>query len=95
MKTIKVELTNREYVELDLWARQMRRKPKDQIEHMISKRVTGARNSVRIDIITSTTYKDKALEEERLSFFNLRMKRKKELEEAKAKRNERLGGRYL
>ena len=72
----------------------MRRKPKDQIEHMISKRVSGARNSVRLDIITSTTYKDKALEEERLSFFNLRMKRKKELEEAKAKRNERFGGRF-
>ena len=95
MKTITINLTDREYVELDLWAKQMRRKPKDQIEHMLSKRVSAARNSVRIDIITSVQYKDKELEEERLSFFNLRMKRKKELEEAKAKRNERFGGRFL
>ena len=94
MKTIKIELTDREYVELDLWAKQMRRKPKDQIEHMISKRVSGARNSVRIDIITSASYQSQSLEKERLDFLDVRMKRKKELEEAKAKRNERFGGRY-
>ena len=40
MKTITIELTDREYIELDLWAKQMRRKPKDQVEHMLSKRVT-------------------------------------------------------
>ena len=94
MKTIKIELTNREYIELDLWARQMRRRPKDQIEHMLSKRVTGARNSIRIDIITSTEYKEKALENERLDFLDVRLKRKKELEDAKAKRNEVYGGRF-
>ena len=86
MKKITIELTDREYVELDLWARQMRRKPKDQVEHMLSKRVGCARSSVRMDIVTSTSYKSKALEKERLSFLNKRIKRQEYLDKMKAKR---------
>ena len=83
MKTITIELTDREYIELDLWAKQMRRKPKDQVEHMLSKRVGGARNSIRMDIITSTTYQSKALEKERLDFLDKRMKRRAHLDKMK------------
>ena len=86
MKTITIELTDREYIELDLWAKQMRRKPKDQVEHMLSKRVGGARNSVRIDIIKSTTYQSKALEAERLDFLDKRVKRKEYLDKMKTQR---------
>ena len=87
MKTIKIELTDREYVELDLWAKQMRRNPKDQIAHMLSKRVCGARSNIRMDIITSTTYQSKALEKERLDFLNQRIERRAAL--AKIKANQR------
>ena len=86
MKKITIELTDREYVELDLWAKQMRRKPKDQVEHMLSKRVGCARSSVRMDIVTSTTYQSKALEKERLSFLNKRMKRQEYLDKMKTQR---------
>tara|TARA_R110002020_G_scaffold33098_1_gene101210 strand:- start:3669 stop:3935 length:267 start_codon:yes stop_codon:yes gene_type:complete len=86
MKTITIDLTDREYVELDLWAKQMRRKPKDQVEHMLSKRVGGARSNIRMDIITSTAYQSKALEKERLDFLNMRMKRKEQLARLKAQR---------
>lgn len=86
MKTIKIELTDREYVELDLWAKQMRRNPKDQVEHMLSKRVGGARNNVRMDIITSTTYQSKALEKERLDFLDKRIKRKEYLDKLRTQR---------
>ena len=87
MKTITINLTDREYVELDLWAKQMRRKPKDQVEHMLSKRVGGARSNIRMDIITSTTYQSKALEKERLDFLNQRIERRAAL--AKIKANQR------
>ena len=86
MKTITIDLTDREYIELDLWAKQMRRKPKDQVEHMLSKRVGCARSNIRIDIITSTTYQSKALEKERLDFLDKRIKRKEHLDKMKAQR---------